>query len=520
MDQFIAKFKNEIMGAISGLDRLVFRATPRRLMYSKGMEEYLWQSEVLFQDYEQHVKKISERLRKASLSEYQKLGLPVVYVRSSDTDKEALARAIAAERKILSGPVCALKCLEPSPTFEHRGKSMVSRTRPCLVIYHYCLDPEYGWMNARIQTWFPFHIQVCLNGREWLARQMDREGLRYYQQGNCFPWLENYPRAQELLHAQLQVNWVERLQPIAQKLNPLHEQIFQKYPAHHYWTCHQSEWATDMVFQSGALRRLEPLFMQHGLLSFSSADVLQFLGKKVNQSGEIPGWFNGAVTTDFKRRQEGERVKYRLNGNSLKDYGKAHTPVGDVFRVETTVHQPAQFPVYRPKQGGPADQLAWRPLRKGVADMYRRAEVSQKANERYLNALSQIDDSARLQQFIQPLEQRREWKGKRVRALRPFDAADNRLLEVVNRGEFAINGLRNRDLQRLLYDQPAESPQEQRQRSAAVSRKLRLLRAHGLIQKVPKTHRYQVTAAGRQAIIAVLTVQHTSLRQLNAAVAA
>jgi len=134
MDQFIAKFKNEIMGAISGFDRLVFRATPRRLMYSKGMEEYLWQSEVLFKDYEQHVKKISERLRKASLSEYQKLGLPVVYVRSSDTDKEALARAIAAERKILSGPVCALKCLEPSPTFEHRGKSMVSRTRPCLVL--------------------------------------------------------------------------------------------------------------------------------------------------------------------------------------------------------------------------------------------------------------------------------------------------------------------------------------------------------------------------------------------------
>src|SRR5713226_5272237 len=156
MDQFIARFKNEISGAVSGFDRLVFRATPSRLMYSKGMEEYLWQSKVLFKDYEQHVKKIRERLRKASLSEYQKLGLPVVYVRSSDIDKEALAREIAAERKILSGPVCALKCLEPSPTFEHRGKSMVSRIRPCLVIYHYCLDPEYGWMNARIQTWFPF----------------------------------------------------------------------------------------------------------------------------------------------------------------------------------------------------------------------------------------------------------------------------------------------------------------------------------------------------------------------------
>jgi hypothetical protein len=55
---------------------------------------------------------------------------------------------------------------------------MVLRVRPCLVLYHYSIDPEWGWMNARLQTWFPFQVQVCLNGCEWLARQMDREGLR------------------------------------------------------------------------------------------------------------------------------------------------------------------------------------------------------------------------------------------------------------------------------------------------------------------------------------------------------
>jgi hypothetical protein len=40
-------------------------------------------------------------------------------------------------------------------------------------------------MNARLQTWFPFNIQICLNGREWLARAMDREGLRYEKRENC-----------------------------------------------------------------------------------------------------------------------------------------------------------------------------------------------------------------------------------------------------------------------------------------------------------------------------------------------
>jgi DNA-binding HxlR family transcriptional regulator len=54
-----------------------------------------------------------------------------------------------------------------------------------------------------------------------------------------------------------------------------------------------------------------------------------------------------------------------------------------------------------------------------------------------------------------------------------------------------------------------------RRRSSAISRKLRMLRAHGLIQKVPRTHRYQVTDPGRTILLAVLTVARTSLHQLD-----
>jgi hypothetical protein len=85
----------------------------------------------------------------------------------------------------------------------------------------------------------------------------------------------------------------------------------------------------------------------------------------------------------------------------------------------------------------------------------------------------------------------------------------------VNHGDFGINGLRNRDLQTLLYGAPAETAIERRRRSAAVSRKLRMLRAHGLIKKVPRTHRYLVTDAGLPIIIAVLTTARTSVNQLN-----
>lgn len=520
MHQFIAKYRDQIQGVTAGFDRVVFRGSLRRICFQRGMEEYLWQNKVLFKDYQQHVKKISERLKEASVAPFRQKKLPVVYLRRSDADKEQIARAIAAEHRISVGPVCALSCLEPSPTFEHYGTHMVARVRPCLVLYHYSIDPEWGWMNARVQTWFPFYIQVCLNGREWLARQMDREGLRYCRQDNCFPWLKNCERAQQLLDQQLRVNWTERFGPIADTLNPLRQEIFRNYPTDYYWTCFQSEWATDILFRPGELKRLEPLLLQHGMLSFSSPDVLRFLGQKVLLSGQVPARFARELTTDLKRRQEGPRIKHRIGGNSVKAYGKAHTPVGDVFRVELTMNQVEQFRVYRPTEGGPQENLAWRVMRRGVADLHRRAEVSDKANQRYLDALSQVDDSTRLEELIRPLEQPQQWNMRRVRALHPFEADDNRLLESVNRGEFMVNGFRNRDLQALLYELPATSRQESRRRSAAVSRKLRLLRAHGLIRKVPRTHRYHVTPAGRLAILAVLTIQRTSIAQLNLKAAA
>jgi hypothetical protein len=89
------------------------------------------------------------------------------------------------------------------------------------------------------------------------------------------------------------------------------------------------------------------------------------------------------------------------------------------------------------------------------------------------------------------------------------------LLLAVSRGEFTLNGVRNRDLQRLFFAQQAATPHEARRRSAWVGRKLRLLRAHGLIHKITGTHRYQLTTAGRIATTAILTALRSSVRQLT-----
>lgn len=235
MQQFIAKFEKEIQGVMSGFDRVLFRGSLRRLNHSKGMKWYLAENNILCKQYEDHVKAVSQKVKKAALQPFQQQNLLVKHVYGRD-DKEQIARAFAAERGITEGDVCALSTVEMAPTFQHYKTDMVIRPRPCLAIYHYRMDPEFGWMHARIQTWFPFCIHVCINGREWLSRRMDREGLRYFRQDNCFPWVEDVPRAQQLFEEQLTVNWTERLQPFAQRLNPLHEEIFRNYPAQYYWT--------------------------------------------------------------------------------------------------------------------------------------------------------------------------------------------------------------------------------------------------------------------------------------------
>jgi hypothetical protein len=527
MQQFIEKYRDEIQGVVSGFDRLVFRGSLRGLnnaywseplnaVVAVGMEQYLSTNHILFKDYAEHVKRASEQLKKASLRPFQQQHLPVEFVRSPQVDKDALARRIAAEKGIRTGPVCAIGSLEPSPTFEHRRTHMIRRIRPCGVLYQYQIHPEVGWMYARIQTWFAFNIQIGINGREWLARQMDRTGVHYRQQGNCFVWMEDYGEAQTLLNQQLQTNWAELLQGFARQLNPVHESLFEQFPTDYYWTVYQSEWATDVVFsQPDVLKRLMPLLVRHGMLTYQSADVMRYFGRKVNQSGAIPAQFAGVVEIDFKRRQEGERVKYRLNGNSAKFYDKAYSEYGSVLRAaETTINTVQDFRVYRPKQGGPEDDLQWRPLRKGIADLHRRTEVAQKSNERLMNALAAVDDSRSVEELTAEIQKPVVWSGRRMRALRPW-GDDHALLRAINHGDFLINGFRNRNLQELLYAGPARSESERRRRSAGISRKLRLLRSHGLIQKVPRTHRYQIAEKGRVILVAVITTSRTTLHELN-----
>jgi len=79
--------------------------------------------------------------------------------------------------------------------------------RKCIWLYHYFNHPEFGFGHVRLQSWLPFNIFICLNGRHWLERQLIKHDIAYVKDANCFPWIEDIHAAQELMDKQLETNW-------------------------------------------------------------------------------------------------------------------------------------------------------------------------------------------------------------------------------------------------------------------------------------------------------------------------
>lgn len=154
-------------------------------------------------------------------------------------------------------------------------------------------------------------------------------------------------------------------------------------------------------------------------------------------------------------------------------------------------------------------------MRQGIADLHRRTQVSQAANDRYLQALASVENTTSLGELTARLCRPTKRNGRQVRPLNPLAPADAALIEALGRGEFSINGFRNRDLRQPLFTGASVSKAEQRRQAAVVSRKLALLRAHRLIRKVPHTHRYLLTDAGRIAVTALITARRVSTPELT-----
>ena len=514
MQTFLARYKSEIKGALSGFDRLRFRGTIRWLSSLDGLGAYLGTMKILLKDFREWSMGRTEQINAATERLAEQAGRPVVYLPSSRERKETRALEIAQADGITEGLIAVLKCVEPCHTFtvgpnaETKRLELRGAERKCSHWYFYELHPEFGLMHLRLQTWVPFTIHVCLNGRDWLSRQLTQAEIGFDQRDNCFVDVGDITAAQQLLWAQLRRKWPALLDRLVRRLHPAHRTLFGSRPLTYYWSAEETEWATDLMFHSpAALARIYPGLLRHAMTTFGSRDVLRFLG----QLPMVNRRTTREIVSSTLTRPEGTRVKHASNRNSIKMYDKQQS----VLRVETTINDPWDLKVYRPKEGDPKGLKSWQRMRKGVADLHRRAVLSQKSNERYLAALAAADTTAPLNTLVQPICQPTDFQGRRVRALQPFSPSDQPLLAAVLRGEFALNGFRNRDMRVLLFGVSDASASEPKRQAAKITRLIRLLRGHGLIQKVPKTHRYMLTDNGRQTLAALQIAQQASPQKLS-----
>jgi hypothetical protein len=186
-----------------------------------------------------------------------------------------------------------------------------------------------------------------------------------------------------------------------------------------------------------------------------------------------------------------------------------------VLRGETTINDAEDLRVYRTPESKPNERLSWHPLRRGVADLHRRAQLSQAANERHFAALAAANDTTSLAEEAATVCRPVLQAGQRHRALNPFNEPDAKMLRLVNDGKWIIKGFRNRDLRHELFG-PTSDDKRRRRHAAQVTRRLALLHAHGLIAKVSRTHRWQLTIKGRRIIAALLAARNASTDQLIA----
>ncbi|HZW29077.1 MAG TPA: hypothetical protein VFF52_00115, partial [Isosphaeraceae bacterium] len=151
--------------------------------------------------------------------------------------------------------------------------------RKCLHYDFYSLDREFGLIHVRLQSWAPFSIRVCLNGREYLARRLARAGIGFEPRDNCFSRIDDLPKPQAMLDDLNTRKWDHFLNALARRVNPLLAPEARLDLRGYYWTIRQSEYATDVMVRSAEdLQALDPALIDHALHRFGGRVLFRRLG--------------------------------------------------------------------------------------------------------------------------------------------------------------------------------------------------------------------------------------------------
>jgi hypothetical protein len=506
---FIRKHAAQIKGVLECFDRVIIRGHLPMAglgyfstwLYSKKISLNLQNLPEGWRRFKDIGPQFAEWLKEHARGLAEGAGRPYVHLPTAQR-MEQQARGMIETEGLKEGLVCIYSTMETCRTFRvtfGEGRpALKTDLRRCLVLYYYWLDRDFGLIHVKVQTWCPFTVQVYVNGHEWLARKLEREGIAFTKVDNAFVDVADPARAQACARRFWRRDWLKLLDALAQQVNPLLDDWVagQGY----YWVLDQVEFSTDVLFaDKSTLAGLRGRLYEHAALCFGAEQVMTFLGRKYR------GTFQGELKTHWHRREAGAAVKHWMKRNAIKMYDKD----GRVLRIETVINNPREFRVHRArhKQDG-STEVGWFAMSKGVTNLYRYADVSRQANARYLEALVVVDDLSVGQRQLERRCAPVAYQGRQRRALQPLGRDDQALFQAVLRGEHTVRGFRNRELAAHLFGARPSDAAERRRQCGRISRLISLLRAHGLVAKVPRSRRYYVTTMGGRFMSTVIQVRH------------
>ena len=508
MEKFIDKYSNFIHGVLHGFDRIILKGYIGEFYHGNNFYYFLNEEKVKLKDFKEYAGRVTKEIKSHVEGIISKTGVYSEYLTSPNISKEDIAKRVAKEKDIKEGLICVLSAVEPCTALSVQYNKVSNKLekkigfRKCLHYYFYYMDKDFGLMHIRFQTWFSFGLQIYINGREYLKKQLDKANIKYKSYDNSITWVEDIAKAQAISDKFHEKKWHKVFDKFAERVNGFLPRIKEIFNGRTYkWYIEQCEYATDVMFKDrDSLEKLYPYFVEYASLCQMGENIFTFFGRKVH------GLYQGEAVSDRKNFfGQGFRVKFTLDKNSIKIYDKSSN-----LRIETTINNASAFKVHNPN---PNSKKKWLNMGKAISNMYRYAEISKACNLRYLQSLSNVDNNDNIEKEIEKLcmgkEVKLSSKSKKPRRFSGFNLLSDFTTKVFNAvlsGEFAIRGFRNKDLRYTLIKLGVFSDHELnvKKLSGKITRLIAKLRAHKLITKLNKTCRYRVTKNGEKIISRIL----------------
>ena len=494
--------KEKINGKLETFDRMIINGYLLNLQSHRHFLYYLIQNNVKLKDFDKFASEQTEELCKHIDSYIKENNAENIYLNSGKIDKNEIVMNILQDNPNKKGLITTLSSVElcntmtVKPNSETKKLEVTSRPTKCKHYYFYFNDEEFGLMFLKIQTWFPYNVQIYINGREYLSKLLDKNNIKYEMYNNSFSYIEDFEKAQQLADSILNKKISDSFDGLIEKINIHLPKIRNIFSHSYYWCIDQCEFATDINFKSREdLSLFYKTLVETTYFAFSSEDIYSFFGRNISK---IHKFSKGEIVSDLRNRYQGYRIKFKINNNQIKMYDK-----GNNLRIEVTINNPKDFKVLKTKENDETGEVVetkeWVPMGKSISNLYRYVEISKNITKRYIEALPDINTDEVSLKEIEKISQRTEINDRVYSGINILNEENLKIFSEISKGEYLINGFTNKMVRKNIFENS-----EDKKTINKTTRMLSKLKAHGLIKKVANKNKYYLTTSGRKIINSIL----------------